>query len=153
MQGTQGSDNDNSEIVYTQTELERELECIDMVQHIPVTDQRLQEIKQATANDSPMQQLITIIVTGWPEARHEVTSYEIRQYYNVREDLVVQDGLISWTKDRDTAVLPTESAGKNTQLPHWNKWLSSKGKRLRILARMNSASERVCGEILDLPYV
>ncbi len=59
-----------------------------------MTDQRLQEIKQATANDSKMQQMLTTIVTGWPEARHEVTSYEIQQYYNVREDLVVKDGLI-----------------------------------------------------------
>ena len=41
-----------------------------------------------------MQQPITSIVTGWPEARREVTSYEIRQYYNVRQDLIVQDGLI-----------------------------------------------------------
>ena len=79
MQGTQGSDTENSETVHLQTELERELEYIDMVQYIPATDQRLQEIKQATANDLTMQQLITTIVTGWPEARHEVTSYEIRQ--------------------------------------------------------------------------
>ena len=94
MQGTQGRDNDNSEIVHMQTELERELGCIDMVQHIPVTDQTLQEIKQATANDSSMQQLIATIVKRWPKARHEITSYEIRQYYNVRKDLIVQDGLI-----------------------------------------------------------
>ena len=38
---------------------------VQIAQHIPVTDQRLQEIKQATANDSRMQHLITTIVTGW----------------------------------------------------------------------------------------
>ena len=89
MQGTQGRDNKNSDFVHMQTELERELECSDVVQHIPVTDQRLQEIKQTAANDSTKQQLITTIVTGWPESRHKVTSYERRQHYNIREDLVV----------------------------------------------------------------
>ena len=41
-----------------------------------------------------MQQLIDIIVHGWPEAKHEIASHRVRQYYNVREDLVMQDGVI-----------------------------------------------------------
>ena len=96
MDGTSASNGDISETIHLQTELEKELESIDMVQHtpIPVTEQRLQEIKQATAQDPDMQQLIDIIVQGWPEAKHEITSHRVRQYYNVREDLVVQDGVI-----------------------------------------------------------
>ena len=57
MDGTSASNGDISETIHLQTELEKELESIEMVQHtpIPLKEQRLQEIKQATAQDPDMQ--------------------------------------------------------------------------------------------------
>ena len=96
MDGTSASNGDTSETIHLQTELEKELESMDMLEHtpIPLTELRLQEIRQTTAQDPDMQQLIDIIVHGWPEAKHEIASHRVRQYYNVREDLVMHDGVI-----------------------------------------------------------
>ena len=57
------------------------------------SDERIKEVKEATAEDENMQTLLGIIKDGWPEHKNEVPS-ELRPYFDVRDTLSHQDGII-----------------------------------------------------------
>ena len=53
----------------------------------------LSDIKQATDKDPEMQSLMTAIQNGFPNT-HQLSDPSIRQYFNVRDDIWIQDGLV-----------------------------------------------------------
>ena len=57
------------------------------------SDERIKEVKEATAEDESMQTLLGIIKEGWPEHKKDVPS-EVRPYFDVRDTLSHQDGVI-----------------------------------------------------------
>ena len=70
-----------------------DFEQINMAELLPITDERLKEIRQATACDESLQTLKTVILEGWPESKQETPS-QAAQYFTMRDELSVQDGLI-----------------------------------------------------------
>ena len=50
-----------------------------------------QQIKQFTTADATLQSLTNMIMTGWPLTKEEVPVC-IREYWNYKEELTVQDG-------------------------------------------------------------
>ena len=62
----------------------------------------LDELRRCTKNDVTMQALSSIIESGFPSTRHE-TDEAVRSFYNVREHLWLQDGLIMF---KDRLVIP-----------------------------------------------
>ena len=60
---------------------------------LPVTDGRINEIRQATESDKSLQDLITIIHEGWPESANKLPE-NLKPYYSVRDSLSYQDGVI-----------------------------------------------------------
>ncbi|XP_014673256.1 PREDICTED: uncharacterized protein K02A2.6-like [Priapulus caudatus] len=64
-----------------------------MAQDIPITDARLQEIQRETAKDETLKVLQDVILHGWPE-KYSMTAREVRPYYHVRDELVVQAGVV-----------------------------------------------------------
>ncbi|XP_063965835.1 uncharacterized protein K02A2.6-like [Lytechinus pictus] len=65
--------------------------CI--IDKLPIADERMKEIKDETKKDETLQKLRKAILTGWPNEKREV-SEEIRQYWEYRELLTVEDELI-----------------------------------------------------------
>ena len=56
-------------------------------------DERICQVREATANDESMQVLLRIIKDGWPKHKSQVPS-EVRVYYDIRDTLSFQDGII-----------------------------------------------------------
>ena len=59
-----------------------------------VSDERINEVREATADDESMQKLLSIIRHGWRDNKNEVTS-EVKSYFDVRDTPSHQDGVIS----------------------------------------------------------
>ena len=72
---------------------ERELESINMIQYLPVSDATQTAIREATEADATLRQLKTIIRQGWPASKEEVPE-NVRDYFSFREELSIQNGLV-----------------------------------------------------------
>ena len=70
-----------------------ELQNINHAEYVHVSDQRLQQIRTHIHQDSTLQSLIGVILSGWPE-RKEDTPVCIREYWPIKEELTVQNGII-----------------------------------------------------------
>ena len=57
------------------------------------SDERINEVREATVEDKSMQKLLRIIRDGWPDNKNEVPS-ELKPYFDVRDSLSHQDGVI-----------------------------------------------------------
>lgn len=66
---------------------------VNMTEHIPINDNRLEEIRAVTAKDQSMQLLSTTIQDGWPNKRENVAK-EIQPYFNNRDEFTIQNGLL-----------------------------------------------------------
>ena len=80
-----------------------ENEYVSNLFYMPISDERLAEFKIATAKDPVLQKLKETIMQGWPSHR-QLTSSTVLPYYNYRDELSVQDGLIL---RGDRIVIPT----------------------------------------------
>ena len=72
------------------SETEKEVESIHAVYYLAISEQQLSEIKQETAKDPTLQTLKNVILGGWPENSSSVPK-EVSEYFNVRDELAVQD--------------------------------------------------------------
>lgn len=75
------------------SETEKKVESIHAVDYLAISEQQLSEIKQETAKDPTLQTLKNVILRGWPENSSSVPK-EVSEYFNVRDELAVQDGII-----------------------------------------------------------
>ena len=72
---------------------ERELEFVNMIQYLPVSEATQIAIKQATESDATLRDLKTVIREGWPACNSEVPE-NIRNYFPSQEELSLQNGLV-----------------------------------------------------------
>ena len=72
---------------------QEEFEMINMVGLLPIRPERLSRLKEETRRDANLQMLIETIIQGWPEDKCNL-SPAITPYFNYREEMTVQDGLI-----------------------------------------------------------
>ena len=70
-----------------------EFEQENMASFLPISDLRLQEIRNETDKDETLQILKSVILQGWPPERSDAPT-QVTPYYSVRDELSVQDGLI-----------------------------------------------------------
>ncbi|RXN17139.1 Transposon Ty3-G Gag-Pol poly [Labeo rohita] len=73
--------------------VETEIETIDMLQYLPISEGILQKIQRETAKDETFQMLQQVIAQGWPEEKTQLKE-EVRQFFSIREELSEQDGVI-----------------------------------------------------------
>lgn len=71
----------------------KEIQEINMTDHINVTKKRLEEIQRETKNDTNLQTLKDVILAGWPNSIAEIPTH-IRDYWPFKEELGVQNGVI-----------------------------------------------------------
>ena len=70
-----------------------EFEFVNMASCVPISDPRLEEIRQETQVDKVMQVLTKVILQGWPNEKSSVHPLALPYFYQ-REELTVQNGLI-----------------------------------------------------------
>ena len=75
-----------------------------MVQYLPITEQRLQQIKEYTSSDEHLQQLRAVIMDGWPTEKKDLP-HQVAPYFPYRDELSVQDGLVF---RGERVVIPTD---------------------------------------------
>ena len=61
--------------------------------NLPVSDQKMSDLRANTASDPDMQQLITVIKEGWPDHRTSCPP-SVRPFWNYRDELSVMEGLV-----------------------------------------------------------
>ena len=71
----------------------KSIEEIDMVEFLPITAERLADLREKTVLDECLQKLKHVIRVGWPDTKEEVPS-EIRNYFHFKEELTIQDGIL-----------------------------------------------------------
>lgn len=76
-------------------DFEEDMEAVvhSFVENLPVAQYRLDDIKEATANDSSLQNVMKLVSKGWPHSRKSVPS-EARPYWHLRDELHTADGLL-----------------------------------------------------------
>ena len=72
---------------------DNEEETVSNIAYTPFPAHRLQEIKAATLTDPVLAQLKVAIMQGWPDQKEKVPT-GILPYFNYRDELTVQDGII-----------------------------------------------------------
>ena len=72
-----------------QTEFER----VNMVKFLPIREERLNQIREATQQDETMQLLKDVILHGWPESKVKVHTF-LTPYFSSKDELSLQDGFI-----------------------------------------------------------
>ncbi|CAH8629063.1 unnamed protein product [Dicrocoelium dendriticum] len=70
-----------------------EIETVNMVQHLAVTENRLKDIRRFTEEDQTFAALRDVILNGWPETKKQLPK-ELTPYFNFRDELTVCDGLL-----------------------------------------------------------
>jgi len=72
---------------------ETEFETINMLKFLPISEVRLLQIQRVTEMDESIQTLKAAIQQGWPEDKSALPAI-ISPYFNMRDEMSVQDGLI-----------------------------------------------------------
>jgi uncharacterized protein YlaI len=75
---------------------------------LPITCERLSELKDETAKDEQLKALQRIIQEGWPETRSLIPA-DITDFLQVRHDLTVIDGIVI---KNDRLVVPRSMRNK-----------------------------------------
>ena len=70
-----------------------EFERVDAVKLLPMTDERLTEMRASARDDYVLQQLKEVIQTGWPEEKQELPAV-LAPYFSFRDELSIYDGLV-----------------------------------------------------------
>ena len=70
-----------------------EFEAVNVVQFLPIGQERLEKFRLETERDGTMQVLKTTILKGWPEEKSGVSPL-VTPYYSVRDELSIYDGLV-----------------------------------------------------------
>jgi len=73
--------------------IEREVESINMLQYLSVSQGGLKRGQKATEQDKDISELKRLIQEGWPEDISQVPK-SVKCYYSFREELIFQEGLI-----------------------------------------------------------
>lgn len=71
----------------------QEIANINQVDYMRLSEGTHQQIKQCTITDATLQSLMNMIMTGWPLTKEEIPVC-IREYWNYKEELTVQDGVL-----------------------------------------------------------
>ena len=74
-------------------EEDKEFELVNMVNLLPITNQKKQEIQQETEADQTLQIVKSLIIKGWPNDKSQLP-LQATPYYSIRDELTIQDGVI-----------------------------------------------------------
>ena len=90
------------------TALEEELE-VNVVDSLPISQDKLELIKHETLQDSSLQQLKGVVLSGWPERKHKCPP-AAAPYWNYRDEICVHDNILF---RGERVIIPTRNAGNH----------------------------------------
>ena len=93
---------------------QQDIETINSLDFILIRPERLEKLKEATAQDETLQILKAVIMNGWPEDKAKLPA-EITPYFSFRDELSIQDGLII---RGDRVVIPWNMRAEIKKLLH-----------------------------------
>ncbi len=76
-----------------ETETCAKLEEINLVADLPISDDRLKELRDATADDPVLQQVREYVEKGWPTSKQYILP-DVVLYYSFQSEISYQNGLI-----------------------------------------------------------
>ncbi len=83
----------DEEVLSTGSSIGEDLESIDMICNLAISEESLAMIKQAIEVDNDLEKLKTVIRQGWSETKDQVPP-SLAEYFNFRDELSIQNGLI-----------------------------------------------------------
>ncbi|KAJ8356687.1 hypothetical protein SKAU_G00194810 [Synaphobranchus kaupii] len=98
----------------TKGDTEAEIETVNMIDYLPITDKRLHAIRSATKEDTKLQRLTEMILTGWPKNKYDIPT-DIRHYHSFQDELSFQDGIVF---RGERAVIPDDLRADITERVH-----------------------------------
>ena len=93
--------------------------------NLPVSKPKLEQIKDATANDPSLKELKDTIKSGWPETKSH-TPASIQVYWNVRDELSEAKGVVL---KNDRILIPSSIRKEMLQRIHQRHMGIEKSKR------------------------
>ena len=103
-----------SNLTDIRSETEKDVECVNPIQHLPISSNSLKSLQSATEEDEEMQMLAKVIRTGWPNQK-DFLDLSILKYFPFREELTIQNGLIL---KGDRIVIPHSMRKEMTERAH-----------------------------------
>ena len=100
-----------------------DFESVNMVRYLPISDQRLDEIRAESRKDQCLRELSDTILVGWPEKKEHAPALT-HPYLSMRDELTVQDGLVF---KGNSVVIPEPSRryeAEDSLVPPWNRGVS-----------------------------
>ena len=70
-----------------------EFEQINMVKFLPIREERLKQLREATESDNVLQSLQQTVLNGWPD-RKDAVPLCLTPFYHVRDEISLQNGLL-----------------------------------------------------------
>ena len=70
-----------------------EFETVNMAQYLPLTEERLEQIRKATEQDEVLSSLKSVILRGWPDDNTQIVP-RVMPYSSYKDELTVQNGVI-----------------------------------------------------------
>ena len=70
-----------------------EVVSVNMVEILPISGAKIQEIRVTTAEDAVLQELAHVVMTGWPDSKSDVPP-QIIPYFRFADEITMQDGLL-----------------------------------------------------------
>ena len=71
----------------------QELEEVEMIRTLPISQETIQEVRHHTLSDPTMQQLQRTIFQGWPDNKIDLPEC-FKPYFQIRDELTVQNGFL-----------------------------------------------------------
>lgn len=91
---TLSRDPQNVEVKDQSITSEADLQVHLMVSHLAVSDEKLELFRRETRKDNELCELIKQILSGWPEKRQQINNRIVSAYWDVRDSLTTEDGII-----------------------------------------------------------
>ena len=76
-----------------QSVFERELEFVNLSQHLPISEARRGEIQVATEQDECLQEVKQLVTRGWPQSKTQIPR-TVAPYFPWRDEIGVQNGVL-----------------------------------------------------------
>ena len=71
----------------------QELEEVEMIRTLPISQETIQEVRHHTLSDPTIQQLQRTIFQGWPDNKIDLPEC-VKPYFQIRDELTVQNGFV-----------------------------------------------------------
>ena len=120
---------------------------INFVQTLPFFDSKLYQLKEETKKDPYLQQLVSVITTGWPKTKQDVLA-KCLPYWNYRGELSVCNDIIF--KGEKVIILSNTQSEMLHKIHSSHLWVEKKRNGCYVFAWHGCPDPRHC---CKLPYL